>query len=247
MKNILRKSTLVVLALLPLQVSGAVLITEIMYDLEGADGGYEWVELTNTGEAAVDIGAWRLFENGVNHKFALFAGGTTVLQPGHSAIVADKPDNFVTRFPDVEPVFDSAFSLSNEQETLMLKNGAGKVVDQVTYRSTLGAKGDGASLHLEGEVLTPALPNPGVYPGELLPVQPKAKGEQKPGSSATTFTSGAYAAVGAAPHSKIVTLLPWLLGLVSIIGMGVAAVLLVRAEQQKETNVSADEFEIVES
>ena len=248
MKKILLSFLLLFVLLTPASASGAVLITEIMYDLEGADSGHEWIEITNTGSGAVNVGAWRLFENGVNHKLTLFAGSSAVLQAGQSAIIADKPDNFVARYPEVTPVFDSAFSLSNETETLMLKNAAGTVVDQVTYRSSLGAKGDGASLHLEGEILVPALPNPGVYPGELVPVVKKAEEREQTSATSHALTGGAYAAAGVAPLPHAFSLLPWLVGLMSIIGIGIAGVLLARTEQHKEeTKTPADEFEIVES
>lgn len=248
MKNILHSISFVLL-LAPLSASASVLITEIMYDLEGADGGYEWLEVTNTGSAPVDIGEWKLFEQGVNHKLVLIAGASTVLAAGQSALVADKPEYFLARYPNIAPVFDSAFSLSNENETVMLKNSKLEVVDQVTYRSSLGAKGDGSSLHLVGEVLTPALPNPGVYPGELLPVVAKAEkeGEEKQTVSSVDPNT-LYATVGAAPRSNTASgLLPWLVGLFSIIGIGIAGALFIKAEQEKEeTKLLADEFEIIE-
>ena len=245
MKKIFRSVLVTGFLLAPAVASAAVLMTEVMYDLEGADQGYEWIELTNTGTTPVDVSAWRLFENGTNHKLTLAAGSNPVLAPGQSAVVADKAEYFITRYPVVELVFDSAFSLSNEMETLMLKNAAGKIVDQLTYRSSLGAKGDGASLHLEGEILVPALPNPGVYPGELVPVVKKETDSR----ASTAVEAGSLAAVTSAPvSSSTVSLLPWLLGLLSIIGLGVVGVLLAREEQKTgETVVSADEFEIVES
>ena len=247
MKNSLHSIVLLSILAVPAQAGAAVLITEIMYDLEGADSGYEWVEITNTGEVSVNIGAWRMFENGVNHKLTLAAGVAPVLLAGHSAIVADKPEHFLARYPNVTPVFDSVFSLSNEGETLMLKNAAGEVVDQVTYRSSLGAKGDGDSLHLEGEVLRPAVPNPGVYPGELVPIVTK-EGEEKSSTSSTNPPDAPFAAVAGAPSAnKNLGLLPWIVGLLSIIGIGVAGVLLVKAEQEKQETMSvADEFEIIE-
>lgn len=246
MKNLLH-SLLVVGALMPLPAGAAVLITEVMYDLEGADQGYEWIEITNTGEEKVDVGAWRLFEGGVNHKLTLFVGESTVLQAGESAIIADKPENIQARYPHLTLIFDSAFSLSNEGEMLMLKNAKGTVVDQVTYRSSAGAKGDGGSLHLEGERLVPALPNPGVYPGELLPVVKKEETKNS-GTVSAAVAPGSLAAVGSAPRPpSAFSMLPWAVALMSIIGIGVAGVLLVQAEHKnQETAPSADEFEIVE-
>ena len=249
MKKFLHSAALLLILTAPLTSAASVLITELMYDLEGADSGYEWIEITNTGSNPVDIGAWRLFEQGVNHKLTLVAGASTVLQPEQSAIVADKPEHFLARYPEIVQVFDSAFSLSNESETLMLKNSAGRVVDQVTYRSTLGAKGDGGSLHLEGEVLTPALPNPGVYPGKPLPIVKAKESEGKKPSISSTATSALYAAAAVAPRTdKTLGLLPWLVGLLSIIGIGVVGALLVKTEQKKEETKSlAEEFEIIEN
>lgn len=247
MKTVLLSGLLCCACAVPLVAQAAVLITEIMYDLEGADGGYEWIEVTNTGATPVDIGAWKLFEQGVNHKLTLFAGSSAVLQPGASALIADKPDAVVARYPNVTPVFDSAFSLSNETETLMLKNAAGATVDQVTYRSSLGAKGDGASLHLVGEVLVPALPNPGVYPGELQPVVKKEEKEAQSSAASAAVAGGMYAAASAAPTSGTFAFLPWAVILLSIIVLGVAGVWFVQAEQQVvATRSAADEFEIVE-
>src|SRR3989344_1146156 len=78
MNKAFRKIALFFVLAAPIPASSAVLITEIMYDLEGADQGHEWIELTNTGNAAVDIGSWRLFEQGVNHKLTLAAGAASV-------------------------------------------------------------------------------------------------------------------------------------------------------------------------
>lgn len=72
MKTLLCSALLLFACATPVSASAAVLITEIMYDLEDADGGHEWIEVTNTATSPVDIGMWRLFEQGVNHKLALF-------------------------------------------------------------------------------------------------------------------------------------------------------------------------------
>src|SRR3989344_6300843 len=247
MKTILRNFLFLSLLAAPTQAAAAVLITEVMYDLEGADSGYEWIEVTNTVSVPVSIAGWRLFEQGVNHKLTPVGGATTILQPAQSAIIADKPENILARYPTLALVFDSAFTLSNDGETLMLKNAGGATVDQVTYRSSLGAKGDGASLHLEGEILRPAMSNPGVYPGELVPVVTK-EGEEKSNTSSTNPPDAPFAAVAGAPGAnKNLGLLPWIVGLLSIIGIGVAGVLLVKAEQEKQETMSvADEFEIIE-
>ena len=45
----------------------SVTINEIMYDLEGADTGREWVEVHNSGSEAVDLLKWKFVEGGTNH------------------------------------------------------------------------------------------------------------------------------------------------------------------------------------
>lgn len=237
---------------MPAAAHASVQITEIMYDLEGADSGFEWIEITNTGPAAVDIGSWRLFEGNTNHKLVLKKGSSTLLPPGASAIIADKPENFLSHWPNVAMVFDSAFSLSNTGEALALKNGS-NVIEQVAYISDMGAKGDGGSLHRYQDSFVAAMPNPGVFPGERKPVV--SKSPQLAEQLSTTqpeHNSGASRAHLAAPaHANApagMPLWPWVVGLFGIIGLGITAVLFVRREQSKpEMPDEADGFEIVDA
>lgn len=263
-KKIRNSFFLLLFLALPGSVFASVQITEIMYDLEGADSGYEWIEVTNTGIEAVDIGKWRLFEGNTNHKLEPTRAGTTVLAAGASAIIADKPTNFMSHWPDVSLVFDSAFSLSNTGETLALKNDKLEVVTQFSYTADMGATGDSGSLHVKDGTWVAALPNPGIFPGELRIVQKKqiapaatAKPKSSPVKKVTETASASdsepaklsnAAAVAATPPSGLLALLPWLLGLGSIISIGVAGALLAKAERGKEGTLSpADEFEIVEN
>jgi hypothetical protein len=256
-KNILRSASLLFLAV-PSAAFASVQITEVMYDLEGADGGFEWIEITNTGTAPVDVGAWRLFEANTNHKLTLSKGQSTMLLPGASAIIADKPENFLSHWSDVSLVFDSAFSLSNTGESLALKNGT-EIVDRVAYTEEMGAKGDGGSLHRRNDSFVAGMPNPGEFPGTILPVKQKQK-ESIPTSkskssrvdkSALTKTepvSNVSAAVIQNASASSAPLLPWILGLMSIVGLGIATVSLARAEAHKpETSDPSDGFEIIDT
>ncbi len=241
-------------AALPVHAQAAVQITEVMYDLEGADGGFEWIEVTNTGSSAVDIGPWRLFEGNTNHKLKLVTGQSPVLAPGASAIIADRSENFSSHWPNVALVFDSAFSLSNTGEQLSLKNGA-EMVDEMSYTSELGAKGDGGSLHRQGASFVAALPTPGVFPGELrsvpakqtaAPTNTKSPAVQKESdkNAAPALGNAQLAAAGTAPSNS---LWPWLIGLVSIMGLGIAAVFLARMQEPiKETIDPGSEFELID-
>lgn len=254
-KNILRSAAILAL-FLPLACAASVQITEVMYDLEGSDGGYEWIEITNTGSQSVDVGTWRLFEGSTNHKLTASKGQSTVLLPGTSAIIADKPDNFLSHWPAVVLVFDSAFSLSNTGETLVLKNGS-TIVDQVAYSEEMGAKGDGGSLHREGDSFVAAQPNPGVYPGErrAIPVkvaETTAKlatpSSAKKVASQPKKSEAALQVATPAAAEEHQSFLPWVVGLLSIIGLGITAVVLAKNSlPAQETSDPADEFEIIDA
>jgi hypothetical protein len=145
-------------------IGGAdVIITEIMFDLaEGSDSGREWVEVHNTGSEPVDLTEWRLYENDTNH--GLKAVGSEMLAAGEYAIIADNPSKFSADWPSYDgPLFDSAFSLNNSGETLVMRC-CGKEAsdrDSVTYNATGGGNGDGLSLHRSGSSIVTANPSPG--------------------------------------------------------------------------------------
>ena len=140
---------------------GNVIISEIMYDPPEADAGREWIEIRNETNAAVDLTDWKFFENATNHGLSLIAGDV-VLPADSSAIIADNAALFALDWPDfVGTLFDSAFSLSNTGETIAIKNGAGEIVDEVTYSSAQGASNDGNSLQKVLENWVAALPTPG--------------------------------------------------------------------------------------
>ena len=126
-------------------VNAQVIISEVMYDLEGSDSTREWVEIYNSGSDAVDLLKWRFFEQGVNHKLKV-SQGSAVLPPQKYAIIADNASVFLEENSAVSAtVFDSSFSLKNSGETLILRNGDLDDVDAVTYTSDWGAAGDGNS------------------------------------------------------------------------------------------------------
>lgn len=131
--------------LVPHMAFGQMVITEIMYDLEGTDTGREWIEIKNTGGESVDISDWKLFEANVNHK--LVPVGSGVIPPGGFGIIVDSLEKWKIDYPRFNGlVFDSAFSLGNSGETLILRDGNGVDVDSVSYTADMGAQGDGYSL-----------------------------------------------------------------------------------------------------
>ena len=159
--------------LFPTIASASVQITEIMYDTPGSDAGHEWIEITNTGSQTVDVGKYKLLESGTNHGLTLVAGNT-MLAAGSSAIIASDAKKFAGDYPSFSGnLFDSTFALSNTGELLVIKDASSSVQDTVAYNSSLGAVGDGGSLHRQADTFIVALPTPGIFPGVLQNV-PKA-------------------------------------------------------------------------
>lgn len=182
----MRTAGLLILAtLFPAFAHAAVNITEIMYDLSGADTGREWIEITNTGDSAVDVNGYKFFEANVNHTLTLIAGDG-ILQSGGSAVIADDSVKFKIDWPSYSGIlFDSSFSLSNVGESIALKDSALVLLDSVSYDPSLGAAGDGATLQWNGSVFTSAAPTPGAYAGG----SDSSSDTSSPATSATTTPS----------------------------------------------------------
>ncbi len=124
-----------------------ILISEIMYDLSGIDGGHEWIELYNKGASGVDLTGWRFEEGGTQHTLSLREGSMTI-SAGAYTVIADDGDQFLLDYSSFSGnLIDSSFSLSNTGESLILRNGYnGTIIDTVIYSSSWGADGDGNSL-----------------------------------------------------------------------------------------------------
>lgn len=143
-----------------------VVITEVMYDPEGADAGHEWIEIENRGSEPVTIedakSGWKLYEDGTNHTLMSVRGGT-VLGAGSFAVIADNADNFLANNPLFDGIlFDSSFSLKNTGELVALKNSSGEEESSLAYDPMLGGNGDGNSLQENNNVWIAAVPTPGI-------------------------------------------------------------------------------------
>jgi hypothetical protein len=258
----------------PLSAFASVVITEIMYDTPGSDAGHEWVEITNTGSQQVDLTAYRLFEANTNHKLTIVSG-SPFLAPSTSAVIVEDPQLFASDWPGFTgSVLKSTFSLSNTGETVAIKNASSSTEDSVSYASNIGAAGDGGSLHRSSDLFIAALPNPGVFPGEIYAVVKPApqivtksastksgvsaaKTTQKKSSSTSSQNVDTAAAVTYTDSQtssvpKTFPALEWLLGLAALIILGVVAVFFVRAEQgnvvaKEKNSTAADEFDIIDT
>lgn len=238
-----------ILMMVPTLVSAQVFITEIMYDLkEGSDSGREWIEIHNAGSGAIDLSKWKLVESGKNHKISKVRGS---FDGGTYAIIADNPTKFAGDHPEYTGVlFDSAFSLSNDGETLSLVAPGEAQIDEVKYAEDDGGKGTGDSLQridLEARVFSPGAPTPGAgIPDGGLVLSPQIQKSSKAKATAPVTTMAirderpahAGAHVAAVASTEIPKAIWWLgVGIIALGGAGG----LVTARRHRET-----EWEIIE-
>jgi hypothetical protein len=174
------------LALLPVPALATLEVSEVMYDPSGTDSGREWVEVRNASASSVDLTKWTLLESEVNHRIAAHGAGPVTLAPGERAIVADKPDLFLLDYPDVGPVFDSAFSLSNSGERIALVSPEGAEMSAAEWSAGSDAT-DGRSWQRSGVAWLAALPTPG---------QENADRESAPAATSTPTSSGSSSSGG---------------------------------------------------
>jgi hypothetical protein len=250
-------------------VFAQVKITEVMYDAPGADDGREWVEVVNTGSENLDIGKYKFAESGTNHGLKIVAG-SSMLAPGGAAIIAADAQKFLADYPAYAgALFDSAFSLSNEGETLAIKNASSSVLDTVSYVAAAQANGTGGTLNRQGEnfAVAVAVASPGINPSPMAPVpaapvKEKASTAKKVASkTAAASPSKNSAKQGSANFSNAsqpsdfsnaasLSLIPNIsepvlvgLGLAAAILLGVAGVFFLK-QKGEETLPGAEEFTI---
>ena len=147
---------------LPVLLFAQVIITEVMYDPEGADAnaGGEWIEVRNAGSVAVNLTQWKFFENNVNH--GIVADATPDVPSGGYAVIAEDISifkNYFTNFSGL--LFRASFSLNDSEALAMKENKDALPSDSVTYTSEWGAENDGNSLQKISSGWSAAAPTPG--------------------------------------------------------------------------------------
>jgi len=129
---------------------GDIVVTEIMYNLEGADDPHEWVEVFNISNQSIDLTDWR-FNDGKNHILNAppekGGQGSITIQPGEYIILADDASTFLSDHAGFSgTVIDTVMSLKNTSAALSLIDPDKNTIDSVTYQNSWGADGDGKSL-----------------------------------------------------------------------------------------------------
>lgn len=203
MKIVLLSLFLFLLIFFPILANAQIIITEVMYDVEGTDGGYEWIEVRNTYPDSVDLATYKVFENNVNHKITSESDST--LPSGSYAIVADN----IVKFSELNSaysglLFDSAFSLNNTGETVSIYDSGGILEDTFTYTSEMGANGTGNSLQRnDGSIIT-AAPTMGKENAKTAVVETDDEGTDNSGDGGDNAgsTSGTSGSGGSSTHSS---------------------------------------------
>ena len=106
----------------------------------------EFVEFSNVGNSP-------LLMEGLNVSDAIeFTFGSHLIQPGESVVLASNPDALQGQFPQIDSAVFGPFDgrLSNGGERIVLRDGAGRLLDQIQFDDEDGwpveADGDGSSL-----------------------------------------------------------------------------------------------------
>lgn len=101
--------------------------TDIVVNEIGAyeENGYEWIEVFNRGNVAVDMTGWRFWEGSVNHGMSV-KRGQSLLSPGDFALIVQDDVKFLQRYPQVTTtIFDSSWgNLSEDGEEIGIKFGS---------------------------------------------------------------------------------------------------------------------------
>ncbi len=193
-KNIHSSMLLVMFALFgtsPLLTHAQIIINEIQYNPEGADGGYEWVELHNSSESALSIEGFTFRESDKNHRLVHTneALGWLIPQNGY-AIIADNPTKFLEKHPGYPGLlFDSSFTLVNTGESLELLDTDDELVVGITYNPEWGGNGDGSTLGIHAGAWRQTSITPG-RANEAFQVEPQQETfEETPDTSDQNTTT----------------------------------------------------------
>lgn len=147
-----------------------IVVNEIFYHPPPDADSEDWIEVTNTGTAPVDLGGWTLRDDDDTHAFVVPAG--TVVPAGGYAVLCRDPEAFqAVHSGGPDCVGPWTFGLSSGGDAVRLFDGGGVLVDSVMFDDeapwpTL-PDGDGFSL----ELTDPALDNtrPSAWRGSTTP------------------------------------------------------------------------------
>ena len=148
---------IITLSLLPNILFAEIGFTEIMYNPDGADSGYEWVEIKNLSETKnEDLKNWKFCEGNPKttcHTLKIEDNQNFLLEANSFGIITDNRVKFLEQNSFTGLVLQSTgFSLLNTTgEKIELKNSDGVIVAGVKYNPDSGGA-DGNTLCLIGDI-----------------------------------------------------------------------------------------------
>lgn len=130
----------------------SLIFSEIMYDPQGSDIGYEWIEIFNRSTTTISIdNDWR-FNDGTNHIINSYNGSAEII-PGSFSIITTSATNFLNTYPNfTSPIFVSSFSLNNTNNTISLLQGNNLITEQY-YTSVIGGNNNNRSLERDSIII----------------------------------------------------------------------------------------------
>lgn len=137
-------------------------ITEIMYDLDGADTNREWIEIKNTGNSTLDLSKWFFFSDNTKHVLVP-QSQTNILEGGYAVIVQNvlQFKNDWSSYGGL--IFDSSWTgFKNSGEAISLRDSDLNIVSPVNFSSAQGGAGDGYSLQKINGDWVGSKPTPGI-------------------------------------------------------------------------------------
>ena len=122
-----------------------IVISEIMYNIPGVSNDFDFIEITNIGDAAVNLEGYT-FALGVEFTFPAM-----MIQPGEYMLLVENASAFNATF-GTNAISWTTGGLSDAGENITLLDAAGELVDMVNYNDAAGwpeiADGEGPSLSL---------------------------------------------------------------------------------------------------
>ena len=122
-----------------------IVISEIMYNIPGADNNFDFIELTNIGDATVNLEGYT-FSSGVDYTFPAM-----MIQPGAYLLLVEDASAFNATF-GTNALSWTGGGLNDGGEEITLLDANGDLVDMVIYQDAAGwpeiADGEGPSLSL---------------------------------------------------------------------------------------------------
>lgn len=100
-------------------LSESIEISEVLPNPDGPDQEGEWIEITNGGSTAVDLGNWSIADSSNADPYVFPT--ETIIDPGESLLI-DRSE--------------SGISLNNTNESLQIADYTGEVIDEVSYETS---------------------------------------------------------------------------------------------------------------